>query len=279
MNFSNCENKGKGEINRLVKEWGGKEISFPLQSVFTVQGKDTIEYVEMDALYKILLYVDTVGCTSCKLKLSQWSEFIEEVDSLSNGSIPFYFYLFLKDIKEIQHLLRKEDFTHPVCIDMNDDLNKLNHFPQNEMFHAFLLDKDNKVLVVGNPIHNPAIKKLYIGQITRKKSDARPRQTQIEVKNSECNLGEVSLAQGEKEAVFVLKNTGMNPLLITDIATTCGCTKTDFEKKPVAPGKETKITVHFTPEEEGFFHKVVTVHCNAAASPFKLHLKGMAVTP
>lgn len=43
--FSSCQNKTKNHVIQLVREWEGKEIQFPPNSVFTIQGKDTIEYL------------------------------------------------------------------------------------------------------------------------------------------------------------------------------------------------------------------------------------------
>ena len=40
--FSSCQNKTKNHVIQLVREWEGKEIQFPPNSVFTIQGKDTI---------------------------------------------------------------------------------------------------------------------------------------------------------------------------------------------------------------------------------------------
>ena len=51
--------------------------------------------------------------------------------------------------------LRINKFNHYVFIDEKDSLNQLNAFPANEAFHTLLLDKNNKVLAMGNPIHNP----------------------------------------------------------------------------------------------------------------------------
>ena len=36
-----CRKSEKGEILKLVKEWNGKEILFPMESFTTVLGKDT----------------------------------------------------------------------------------------------------------------------------------------------------------------------------------------------------------------------------------------------
>ena len=39
---------------RLVNEWNGKEIKFPTRSVFTIQGKDTVDFEFKDADYKVV---------------------------------------------------------------------------------------------------------------------------------------------------------------------------------------------------------------------------------
>ena len=97
-----CKESEKEKIARLVREWDGKEISFPPHSVFTIQGKDTIDFSFADAEYKIVTYVDSVGWTSCKLQLPRWKEFMHEVDSLAQGKVPFVFYFHPKDVKELR---------------------------------------------------------------------------------------------------------------------------------------------------------------------------------
>ncbi len=39
-----CQDKKKEEAINSVKEWIGKEILFPKNSVFTIRGKDTIDF-------------------------------------------------------------------------------------------------------------------------------------------------------------------------------------------------------------------------------------------
>jgi hypothetical protein len=39
--------------------------------------------------YKVLLYVDSVGCTSCKLRLWDWKALIAEADSAFAGKLSF----------------------------------------------------------------------------------------------------------------------------------------------------------------------------------------------
>ncbi len=76
-----------------------------------------------------------------------------------------HFILFPKAPKEMVALLRQDKFDYPVCIDVNDSFNKLNHLSSIMMFQTFLLNEDNEVIAIGNPIYNPKVKELYVGII------------------------------------------------------------------------------------------------------------------
>ena len=42
-----------------------------------------------------------------------------------------FFYFYPKNKSDLYTLLARYNFIYPVCIDENDSLNKLNHFPSN----------------------------------------------------------------------------------------------------------------------------------------------------
>lgn len=73
--------------------------------------------------------------------------------------------------------------------------------------------------------------------------------------------------QGDKvEHVFEFENTGNEPLIITNVQTTCGCTAPEWPRDPVAPGGSGKIKVIFNSTGKiGRQHKVVTVVSNAVS--------------
>ena len=122
--FPSCQESRKEAMLRLVSEWKEKEVKFPEHSVFTVQGKDTVDFEFRHADYKVVTYIDSVGCTSCKLQLPRWKELLAEVDSLMEGSVPFLFYFHPKDMKELRYLTRRDRFTYPVCFDEKDEFNE-----------------------------------------------------------------------------------------------------------------------------------------------------------
>lgn len=274
--LASCQESREEAMHRLVSEWSGKEIKFPARSVFTIQGKDTVDWEFSNADYKVVTYIDSVGCTSCKLQLPRWKKLVAEVDSLMNGRVPFLFYFHPKDMKELSYLLRRDRFTYPVCFDERDGLNRLNQFPMDMTFQTFLLDKDNKVVAMGNPIHNPKVKELYLGLITGSRSSKSSGQTtQVSVNQTELDFGNFPKEE-KQERSFVLTNTGKGLLVIQDITTSCGCTKVEYSKEPVRPGETLEVKVIYEAEKAGYFRKIVTVYSNAEELPLRLTVKGTA---
>ena len=271
-----CKESEKERIARLVNEWEGKEIKFPPHSVFTIQGKDTVTMDYRIAEFKVITYVDSIGCTSCKLQLHRWKELIAEMDSVTSGTVPFLFYFHPKDVKELCYLLRRDAFNNPVCFDEMEDFNKLNRFPSDITFQTFLLDKENRVIGMGNPVHNPKVKELYLMKIT---GESQPKTnatvTEMSVDRPEHDFGIFPMAE-KQECTFRLTNIGKSFLVIHDVTTSCGCTKVEYRKEPVRPGESIELKVSYEAEESGRFNKTLTVYCNAKDSPIRLRIKGIA---
>ncbi|MCS2427778.1 DUF1573 domain-containing protein [Parabacteroides goldsteinii] len=278
--FFSCDNEQKEkekQILQLVNEWQGKQIVFPENAVFTRYLTDTTNYQIPQSEYKVLIYVDSIGCTSCKLQLHKWKELIEYTNSVTQNKVPFLFFFHPKDAKEIRYLLKRDGFDRPICIDLDDRLNKLNKFPADMTFQTFLLDKNNKVAVLGNPVHNTAVKDLYLKQITGKDNPNKniPKTT-AEVNQTEIDFGTFDKSE-IKETTIEVKNTGDSPLVIVDVSTTCGCTAATYDKHPAKPGESLQVKIKMIPKDTGFFDEVVTVRYNSINNqPVKVKIKGNA---
>ncbi len=88
----------------------------------------------------------------------------------------------------------------------------------------------------------------------------------------EHNFGKV--AEGEKAGyVFIFENKGTGNLIIEAVITSCGCTASKYDRKPVAPGKEGKLEVVFdTSGRNGLQSKVITVRSNATVPAVMLKI-------
>jgi len=73
---------------------------------------------------------------------------------------------------------------------------------------------------------------------------------------------------------FTFANKGTNPLVITDVKSSCGCTIPTWTKEPVAPGQIGTITIEYNTTLPGVFNKTVAVYSNANNSPVRIEIRG-----
>ena len=269
--------KERQTIGQEIAKWSGRQLQLPAQPVFLRYAFDTVSLAMEEREYKILVYTDSSGCTSCKLQLPKWKEMLALTDSLLPGKVTYLFFFDNPRMGEIRHLLKQADLDYPVCIDTEHHLNRLNHFPPDPLFQTFLLDKQNRVMAVGNPALNPAVHELYIRRMTGKETEASPRQQTIaQAEPTSINLG---LLKGKVTRTVKIKitNRGQAPLVLLEAATDCGCTETVFSREPLLPGKSTSVEVRFTPADMGTFSKTIRLYANTP-QPILLTLRGEVVS-
>ena len=80
-------------------------------------------------------------------------------------------------------------------------------------------------------------------------------------------------ADGNRE--FKFKNTGKEPLIITNCQGSCGCTVPTWPKEPIKPGASSSIKVHYATDRVGQFEKTVTVTSNAKTGSKVIKIKGV----
>jgi hypothetical protein len=80
-------------------------------------------------------------------------------------------------------------------------------------------------------------------------------------------------ADGSSE--FKFKNTGKEPLAITEAHGSCGCTVPTYPKEPIMKGQTGTIKVHYDTKRVGAFTKTVTITSNAKTPTRTLTIKGV----
>ena len=77
---------------------------------------------------------------------------------------------------------------------------------------------------------------------------------------------------------FKFTNTGEEPLIISKVETSCGCTVPEYTQTPVKKGESGVIKVTYTPAGAPMpFSKIVTITSNAKTSTKVLYIKGETV--
>lgn len=79
---------------------------------------------------------------------------------------------------------------------------------------------------------------------------------------------------------FEFKNTGNEPLIISNAKGSCGCTVPEWPKEPIAPGAKGSIIVKYDTKRTGQINKTVTITSNAVNEPNKVvRIKGNVLPP
>jgi hypothetical protein len=166
-------------------------------------------------------------------------------------------------------------FDYPIMLDLKGEFNALNHFPDNFNFQTMLLDKDNKVIGIGNPVQSPKILDLYQSIITGQDAESKVTVslTKAELDNNQLDFGTLSVGVSQQRVVKLM-NSGTKPLVVQDVVVSCGCTKVDYPKAPIMPNETGEVTVSYDPDKKGGFHKTVTLYCNAKQSPLRISISG-----
>jgi len=81
----------------------------------------------------------------------------------------------------------------------------------------------------------------------------------------------------EGKCSFVFKNTSDTPLILTNVAASCGCTVPSWPKNPIKPGETSAIDVKYNTNNIGHFTKRITVTTNKQDTPIILTITGQVV--
>lgn len=93
------------------------------------------------------------------------------------------------------------------------------------------------------------------------------------------NFGTIAEESGRVTHTFRFRNEGSSPAVIHNVRTSCGCTSTDFSRKPIAAGDESTIEIAFEPlNQVGAVSKSVYIYSTAQREPQILTINGV-VTP
>jgi hypothetical protein len=104
--------------------------------------------------------------------------------------------------------------------------------------------------------------------------DSKPNGPEITFDKLVHDFGKV--IQGDKtEFDFKFSNTGKEPLIISDVRSTCGCTVPEWPKNPILPGSSANIKVKYNSTIIGNINKQVTIISNSSNSPTVLRIAGM----
>lgn len=122
--------------------------------------------------YKLLVFSGPDECSICAVnKMSEWNALLNlEKEGFIN--MIFIFNPLTEEKDDVIAAYHTSGLEHSIELDTcGIFLQKNSQIPEAKAFHTLLLDTDNKVILVGDPIHNKKIKKLFYERIGANRMD------------------------------------------------------------------------------------------------------------
>lgn len=154
------------------------------------------------------------------------------------------------------HLKRYNGYRNTLVVDSEDTLNRLNHFHDNSELQCYLLDSNNKVIAIGNPITNNKVRRLYlsvIGETELADTEDDDNDPYMEYDFGRIDRGKTVLHE------FDLRNKSQETLIVKDVITSCECVSAEVTTRVIFPQEYYKLIVSFSDTISGEFMRSVTV--------------------
>lgn len=105
--------------------------------------------------------------------------------------------------------------------------------------------------------------------------DAQTRAPRMSFESESHDFGKIREADGPTTWRFEFTNVGAVPLVISNVAPSCGCTAPSWTKEPVLPGAKGFVAATYDPRNRpGIFEKTLTVTSNGDPETLILKISG-----
>lgn len=158
--FTSC---ARWSVSRQVKRFNGSEIVFP-SSLKLVEGTNPYYKIYEKPNGSLVYWFDENECSICRLSnMAEMRKLFNLCrDSLQGVDIRLIFSPSFSNKESFMEFLEDSEREFSVYVDESNLFGKINYvIPKDRQYHTFLLDKDNKVLLAGNPLLGPTIWNLY----------------------------------------------------------------------------------------------------------------------
>ena len=203
------------------------------------------------------------------MKLEIWTDLINELKTLSDIDIEALTVVETPAIENIAGVLKTKNYNNPVTFDPEGIFNKVNSLPLKSEHHCYLLDAENKIIAIGNPVFNPKIKDIYRQSI---KANIEQNDDGVVTSISAKPLGVVHPGRATTQTFFL--NIGdLAQCTLQAIIPSCDCLEANVVPHP-DPGV-IKVDVTFTADSiVGAFTRYVDIFFNEKDAPNRLIVYG-----
>lgn len=197
---------------------------------------------------------------------------MKELNTVSDLDVELFIVLKRNYSDEMKYLLSADKFPFPVIFDNEDVINRINHFPKKENYRTFLLNGENQVVAIGNPVNNPKILSLFKEYIASANDEVEDI-----ISEDFAAIGTVFCNDSiELQIPIVIREN--SPLNIRGISTSCDCLKARISSDKLYPDRMENITISYAADTQaGPFIKYIDIYFEEKDDPLRIKIYGYKI--
>lgn len=153
------------EVKNLLNSY----ITLPVDSMVEVRPTYLTKSKSQCKHLRVILFSDSMKCSSCEVRtLGEWDNFAQILKRDKNliiDLIPIYSPS-AQDYSSLKSALKNAKPSFPVYLDTTNCFIRSNpQIPSNSLYHTFVLNDQNKVVLIGNIMKNKRLYHLFLKSI------------------------------------------------------------------------------------------------------------------
>lgn len=165
-------NSQKKEIQEKIEQMQSSKIIIPYEKM-ECWTSDSLKSAASwkHAKLRLVHYVDSASCSSCLLQKVAKIDLLFRMETLSNNEFCNVFIATPKGKakKKLKYEFEDERIPRTVFVDTADVFIQTNpNIPSETMYHTFLLDENDSIILVGNPLRGQEIEDMIVSVVEKK---------------------------------------------------------------------------------------------------------------
>ena len=149
-------------IRRNIEIMRSNQVLFP-ESLCCIYGANDEHPSLQDSICKLVIYVDSLECTSCRLShLYEYNSLSKAATSQGKFMLALIITPSREDCSSIQKEIKHRAYPFDVYVDELGTFMQLNSFiPSSIKYHAFLVNQSNYPIMIGDPTKGNKLNELF----------------------------------------------------------------------------------------------------------------------
>ncbi len=163
--FSSCsQSRFTSEQQAKIKELMGKKLAFPDDlTLYSIKDQKEFPGLKLsdEKAFRFVSYIDA-SCGTCITELTKWDSLI---NNQNNENLEYLFILKSYDDFEIFKFMTQDvnyQNVQTVILDKRETFYQENDIPYDKALQSYLINSDNEIIGVGNPVFSESIMDSYL---------------------------------------------------------------------------------------------------------------------